>query len=172
MANDPEQRGGSALSQPADGLSILDVCDSVIKSITSKADKNKRRARGSSLTLTAATAGVPVSIILAEWFPTESFLAFFFGRLLPGVLAAAAAIVARWTQIEQPHQRWTLYRHWQRFFEAERLRYQHAIGRYSTHDRDDVLAEVLAEGQLELDDEWASLVPRSRDVAAEESNRK
>jgi hypothetical protein len=172
MPNDSEQEDGSALPEPADELSILDVCDSVIKSITSKADKNKRRARATSITLTAATAGVPVSIIFAEWFPTESFLAFFFGRLLPGILAAAAAIVARWVQIEQPHQRWTLYRHWQRFFEAERLRYQHAIGRYSTDDRDDLLAEVLAKGQLELDDQWASLVPRSRDVATEESNRK
>jgi hypothetical protein len=173
MANDSEQREGSPLPpQPPDELNIRNVCDSVIKSITSKADKNKRRARGSSITLTAATAGVPVSIIFAEWFPTDSFLAFFFGRLLPGILAAAAAIVARWVQIEQPHQRWTLYRHWQRFFEAERLRYQHAIGRYSTDDRDDLLAEVLAKGQLELDDQWASLVPRSRELATEESSRK
>jgi hypothetical protein len=151
---------------------ILKTCNSIINSITDKADKNKRRARRSSIALTAATAGIPVSIICADWFPHDSFVAFLFGRLLPSILAAAAAILSRWIQIEQPHQRWTLYRHWQRFFEAELLRYENGIGQYSSGNRDGRLAEVLAKGQLDLDDQWASLVPRSRELAAEESGKR
>ncbi len=151
---------------------VHEVCSAVIKSVSTKADKNKRRARWSGTTLTAVTAGIPVSIIFAGWFSDNSFWAFFLGRLLPGVLAAADAILSRWIQIEQPHQRWTLYRHWQRVFEAERLRYQQKIGRYSAEAPDAAFAEFIAQAQLDLDDQWASLIPRSRDVATEQSERK
>lgn len=145
---------------------VLADCTQVIDSIETKADKNKSRARWSAGGLTGATAAIPVCLIVAEQFAPESFWAFMFGRLAPGLLAAFAAVLGRWIQLEQPHQRWTLYRRWQRTFEAERLRYQHGIGAYTGNDRDDRLAEVLAQGQLDLDDEWASLVPRSRELAA------
>jgi hypothetical protein len=96
-------------------------------------------------------------------------VAFLFGRLFPGLLAFFAAVLSRWIQIEQPHQRWTLYRRWQRIFEVRRLRYRQRIGRYAGDDRDDLLAETLAEGQVELDSEWASLIPRSRTLADDAS---
>jgi hypothetical protein len=147
--------------------SPLAECDAVIASIAAKADKNKRRARWSSTLLTGATASIPVALLVPPEFAVRSFWYFFFGRLLPGLLAAAAAVLSRWIQIEQPHQRWTLYRHWQRFFEAERSRYRQKIGRYSKDDREDVLTEVLAQGQIDLDDEWATLVPRSKQVSVE-----
>jgi hypothetical protein len=171
VANDPGQEGSTAIP-PTVQPTVLEACTTIIESIRGKADKNKRRARWSGTTLTAATAAIPVSIIFGEWFPNDSFWAFLLGRLLPGVLAAGAAILSRWIQIEQPHQRWTLYRHWQRVFEAERLRYRHKVGRYAVDRRDDVLADFLAQGQLELDDQWASLVPRSRDVATEAPEQK
>lgn len=150
---------------------VLSQCTRVIDSVGLKADKNKRRARWSATSLTALTAGIPVSLILAEWFHTDSFCAFLFGRLVPGLAAAAPAILSRWMQFEQPHQRWTLFRHWQRFFEAERLRYEHRIGRYASGNRDATLAEILAAGQIELDDQWASLVPRSRELTHEDQNQ-
>lgn len=143
----------------------LDECSAVIASIKTKADKNKTRARWSATILTGTTAAIPLCLIVAEAFEPDSSAAFLSGRLAPGFLAAVAAVLARWIQIEQPHQRWTLYRRWQRLFEAERLRYSHQIGRYSSSNRDELLAEVLAQGQLDLDDEWASLIPRSRELA-------
>jgi hypothetical protein len=167
------QPSASALPEPVTSsvdrvLDPLAECDAVIDSIARKADKNKARARFTAAALTAVTAAIPVCLIAAEAFDSNSSEAFLLGRLLPGLLAASAAILSRWVQIEQPHQRWTLYRRWQRLFEAERLRYRQRIGRYSDDARDDTLIEVLAQGQLDLDDEWASLVPRSR-LLAEDS---
>jgi hypothetical protein len=148
-------------------FTALEECNYVIASIESKADKNKVRARRSAGLLTGATALVPVFLILAEAFDPANTPAFVLGRVIPGLLAFAAALLARWIQIEQPHQRWTLYRRWQRIFEAERLRYQQRIEKYAEGDRDKKLAAVLANGQLELDEEWASLVPRSRALTDE-----
>jgi hypothetical protein len=149
------------------GVDVLAECTTVIDSIARKADKNKTRARWSSGALTATTAAIPVCLIVAERFAAESLGAFIAGRLAPGLLAAFAAVLGRWIQIEQPHQRWTLYRRWHRLFEAERLRYRQRIGRYADGNADDKLMEVLAQGQLDLDDEWASLVPRSRELTAD-----
>jgi len=101
----------------------------VIDEVARKADTYKRKARWSSFLLTTTTAMVPVTLIVAEQFSPGSFAAFISGRLAPGILAALAAILGRWILFEQPHQRWTLYRHWQRKFEAERLRYHQGIGK-------------------------------------------
>jgi hypothetical protein len=142
-------------------FSVLDEANHVIRSIGSKADKNKRRARRAALALTASTALVPVALLVAEQFADGSSGAFWFGRLIPGVLSAFAAVLARWMQIEQPHQRWTLYRHWQRHFEAERLRYRQGLPPFDADGRDRLLAKSLADGQERLDVEWSSLVPIS-----------
>jgi hypothetical protein len=108
---------------------------------------------------------VPVTLIVAEQFSPGSFASFISGRLAPGILAALAAILGRWILFEQPRQRWTLYRHWQRKFEAERLRYRQGIGKYAAGDRDGVLAQMLAAGRVQLDTEWSVLVPISKELA-------
>ena len=150
---------------PGAEFDVLDECNKVISSIERKADQNKLRARWSSYLLTGLTASVPVFLLIAERLPAEGIAAFVVGRGVPGALAAIAAVLARWIQVEQPHQRWTLYRRWQRVFEAERLRYQQRVGKYRAAKRDEVLAEILAAGQVQLDEEWASLIPRSSTVA-------
>ena len=152
---------------PGDAYSALEECNFVIASIGRKADKNKRNARRSAGLLTGSTALVPVCLIVAEQFAADGLGAFLFGRLFPGLLAAFAAVLARWIQIEQPHQRWTLYRSWQREFEAHRLRYRQRVAPYAGDDRDDLLAENLALGQLRLDNEWATLIPRSTALTEE-----
>jgi hypothetical protein len=155
-------------SSVTDGqFSVLDEANHVIASIGRKANKNKERARRSALALTGSTALVPVLLIVAEQFSDGSAGAFWFGRLLPGMFAAVAAIVSRWMQIEQPHQRWTLYRHWQRHFEAERLRYRQGLRPFDGDDRDGLLAKSLADGQERLDSEWSALVPISGVVSSD-----
>jgi len=148
---------------------VFSECSFVIDSIAKKADQNKRKARRSAAMLTASTALIPVSLLVAEALGSDGFWPFFFGRLLPGFLAAFAAVLARWIQVEQPHQRWTLYRRWQRLFEAERLRYREQIGPYEGEGRDQILAAFLADGQVRLDEEWSSLIPQSRAFADEEA---
>jgi hypothetical protein len=145
--------------------SALEECNFVIGSIAAKADQNKTKARRSAWLLTGSTALVPVSLLVAEAWGTSGFWPFVFGRLLPGGLAAFAAILARWIQVEQPHQRWTLYRRWQRLFEADRLRYREQIGKFQNPDRDKQLADALARGQIQLDEEWSSLIPKSKSFA-------
>src|SRR4051794_40209965 len=121
---------GLPSGRPGDAYTPLEECNFVIASIAEKADKNKRNARRSASLLTGSTALVPVCLIAAEQFGADTLGAFLFGRLFPGLLAFFAAVLSRWIQIEQPHQRWTLYRRWQREFEAHRLRYRQRVGRY------------------------------------------
>lgn len=150
-----------------ESLDVLSKCEAVAKSIGDKANKNKTRARRLSLALTASTAGVPLSLVIAEAWSAEDDWAFVFGRIVPTLLAAAVAVISRWIQIEQPYQRWVLYRRWHRLFEAEALRYQSRIAPYEGDDRDDKLAERLAQGQIDLDQEWATLIPTSSEIAGE-----
>jgi hypothetical protein len=149
---------------------VFDECNFVIDEVARKADAYKKKARWSASLLTASTALVPVMLIVAEQFDPDGLAAFLFGRLGPGLLAALAAILSRWILLEQPHQRWTLYRHWQRTFEAERLRYRQGVGKYAGTDRDNTLAQVLANGRVQLDTEWSSLVPVSKELAEDREN--
>jgi hypothetical protein len=152
---------GLPSGRPGDAYSALDECNFVIEAVAEKADQNKVRARFSAWVLTAITVSVPVLILIASELGGQGAAPTIIGKVLPGALGALAAVLGRWIQVEQPHQRWTLYRRWQRLFEAERLRYRQKIGSYA-NDRDDRLAEFLAKGQVELDEEWATLIPKSR----------
>jgi hypothetical protein len=138
----------------------LTAADSVIRSIGTKAEKNKRRARSAVLFLATSSATIPLALVAST-----KYLSFFLGKILPAALAAVAAIVATWLEIERPHQRWTLYKRYERLFEAERLRYKHKLGEYAGEDADDRFWEVLAEGQLKLHEEWAGLIPQSSELA-------
>jgi hypothetical protein len=138
----------------------LSAADSVIRSIGKKAEKNKRRARAAVLFLATSSATIPLALVAST-----KYLSFFLGKILPAALAAIAAIVATWLEIERPHQRWTLYKRFERLFEAERLRYKHKLGKYGGADADGLFWEVLAEGQLQLHDEWAGLIPQSSELA-------
>ena len=143
-------------------MSALEECDAVIKSIAAKADKNKQRARVSVMFLTATTALIPLCLLLST-----RYYDFLLGKVVPSLLAAAAAIGAGLVQIERPHERWNLYRRYQRILEAERLSYNHSAGPYSDGvDRDKVLVERLGQLQLDLHDDWAGLIPASSEVAS------
>lgn len=146
------------------GLDVLSECKSVAASISAKADTNKARARTLSTALVASTAVIPLFLVLSELWTAGSAAALFVGKVIPAALAVVAAVIARIVQFEQPHQRWTLYRRWHRRFEMEALRYQTRIDPYTGDDRDAILAEKLVAGQLELDREWASLVPASSEI--------
>jgi len=161
----PPLSAGIPSSQHGGDYSAFEECNFVIDEVARKADTYKRKARWSSFLLTTTTAMVPLTLIVAEQFRPGSFVSFISGRLAPGILAALAAILGRWILFEQPHQRWTLYRHWQRKFEAERLRYRQGIGKYAADDRDGVLARMLAAGRVQLDTEWSVLVPISKEMA-------
>jgi hypothetical protein len=170
FGSSPPLSSGIPSSQPGDHYSAFEECNFVIDEVARKADSYKRKARWSSFLLTASTALVPVSLIIAEQFDPEGLASFLSGRLVPGLLAAFAAILGRWILLEQPHQRWTLYRHWQRNFEAERLRYRQGIEKYADDDRDAALAQMLANGRVRLDTEWSYLVPISKELAEDREN--
>ncbi|HEU4738591.1 MAG TPA: DUF4231 domain-containing protein [Solirubrobacterales bacterium] len=161
---------GIPSGQPNGEYSAFEECNFVINEVARKADRYKRKARWSAFLLTASTALVPVVLIVAEQFDPDDFASFLFGRLAPGLLAAFAAILGRWILLEQPHQRWTLYRHWQRTFEAERLCYRQGIGKYASGDRDDTLAQMLVSGRVQLDTEWSYLVPVSKELVEDREN--
>lgn len=139
---------------------LLVECDRFITEHKKKADANERRARWASWLLVGSTAAIPVFIVAS----TQT-LDFIFGKLIPAVLAAISAAIAGLLQFERPHERWSLYRRYQRLVEAERFLYVQGAGQYSEADRDLRFSEWLANQRLAVHDEWAGLVPASDQVA-------
>ncbi|MCM0641254.1 DUF4231 domain-containing protein [Cellulomonas sp. zg-Y766] len=110
--------------------------------------------------MVASAALIPVFIVAStQW------LEFLLGKLVPSVLAATSALVAAWVQIERPHERWSLYRRYQRLLEADLIRYQRGVAPFDQQQAEAIFAELLADRQIELHNEWAGLLPRSADVA-------
>jgi len=133
----------------------LQECNSVIESISKKANKYKRWARISGVLLVLIPASIPVALLV---LPDP------FSKAVSAILSAVLAGLGGWMGVEKPFERWSLYRRYHRAFEAERLRFQHKIGRYSEKNAESMLIEMLAEGQVRLHAEWEGLLPESSDV--------
>jgi hypothetical protein len=73
-------------------------------------------------------------------------------------------VVAGYLQFERPHERWKLYRGYQRTLEVERMKFENS----TPYDADDAAAKLalrLAELQLALHDDWGGI------TAAEQRRR-
>jgi hypothetical protein len=149
------------LSAPGDNP--VAFCLHAITSVRSKADRNERMARLATITIILASAMIPVSLIISSQAG-----AFAWGKLIPSLLAATAATVAGFIQFERPHERWKLYRGYQRAFEAELFRYQNHVDPYGTEEpqRTRVFAAAVATLQERLHEDWSGLVPASAQVAS------
>lgn len=139
--------------------SALAECESVRESIASKADKNKFRARAAVLIMTGTTASIPVFIGLSG----SNFL---LGKVIPSILAAVAALAAALVQLERPHERWNLYRKYQRIVEGEIVKFKFAAHPYDEDNRAILLAQKVADLQLQLHDEWSGLLPSRTELGA------
>jgi hypothetical protein len=144
----------------ADREVLLKECDAFIAEHKAKANSNERRARWATALLVTSTSAIPVFILAS----TQT-LGFLFGKLVPAVLAATGAGLAALLQFERPHERWSLYRRYQRLFEAERMLYEHETGPYAAEAADRRFSEWLARQRIAVHDEWASLVPASNQVS-------
>lgn len=136
-------------------------CDAMIQYARRKADKNKRRSRIAVTSLLMTTSAIPVAVILSDRLSP-----FWVGKVLVSVLAAVATVVGTWVRIERPHERWSLYRGYQRRLEAERIRYEHQVPPYKEVNRDELFVEFVARCQAELHDEWAGLLPTTTEISA------
>ena len=81
------------------------------------------------------------------------------------MLVAISAAVAGLFQFEPPHERWSLYRRYQRIGEAEMSLYLQGTGQCWETERDRFFSEVLANLKISVCEEWAGLVPASDQVA-------
>lgn len=134
------------------------LCLAVARSIGSKADKNKVRARALTVSTTATTAAIPVLIGLSG----DSFI---LGKVLPSILAALTATVVALGQIERPHERWSLYRRYQRLLEADAKRYTYRIAPFADDQRERTLGARVAQYELDLQAEWEGLIPTGAELA-------
>lgn len=146
---------------------LLAKCDAFIVEHKAKADISERRARIATASIVVAAASIPVLIIAS----TQT-LEFLLGRLLPAVLAGVSAVVAGLLQFERPHERWSLYRRYQRVFEAERLLYAQKARDYGEQDADERFSVWMAQHSLAVHDEWAGLLPAGDQVARFSPTRK
>lgn len=154
-------RDEEALEQAIASGTARQHCDAMIRYARGKADKNKRRSRVATAGLLVATSAIPVAVIVSD--RTSPF---WVGKVLVAVLAAVAAVLGGWVRIERPHERWSLYRGYQRRLEAERIRHEHQVGPYEGEDRDERFAEFVAQHQAKLHDDWAGLLPTSSEISA------
>lgn len=138
-------------------------CHAVAKSIGEKADKNKRRARLLTLTMTLSTAFVPVLIFASGDI-------FWLGKIVPSVLAAGSAVLVALNQFDRPHQRWVLYRRYERLVQAEGKRYRFRVAPYDGDDRDTQLGRTIAQLEIDLQSEWEGLIPSRNELASAASS--
>jgi hypothetical protein len=134
-------------------------CDAVATSIGKKADKNKRRARALTLAMTLSTAFVPVLILAGG----DNF---WLGKVAPSALAAVSAVLAALNQFDRPHQRWVLYRRYQRLLQVEGKRYRFKVAPYDGEDRDLHLGKTVAQLEIDLQSEWEGLIPTREQIAS------
>jgi hypothetical protein len=148
--------------QSANGDDPLAACGRTIDSVRRKADRNERLARVATGMIIITSALIPVSIIISTQGGE-----FAFGKLVPSILAALAATTAGVLQFERPHERWKLYRGYQRALEAERFRYENQVQPYDGDEaqRTRQFAAMVVQLQLHLHEEWSGLVPASAQVA-------
>lgn len=134
-------------------------CVAVAASIGKKADRNKLRARGMTVALTASTAAIPVLIGLSgddHWW----------GKVAPSGLAALSALLVALNGLERPHERWVLYRRYQRLVQAEAKKYRFEAPPYDGDKRDRRLAAKVAQLELDLQTEWEGLIPSRSELAS------
>ncbi len=111
--------------------------------------------------MTIGTASIPVLILVS----TQHF-SFWLGKFAPVCIAAALFVAASYAQIERPHDRWNVYRRYQRTFEAERLRYQGSAPPYDDPEtRETGFASRIAELTIALHEDWARVLPSADEVA-------
>lgn len=111
--------------------------------------------------MTIGTASIPVFILVS----TQAW-SFWLGKFVPASIAAALFVAASYVQVERPHERWNVYRSFQRRLEAERLLFEAGAGRYGhAVTREASLAERVAELTLQLHDEWSRVLPTPDEVA-------
>jgi hypothetical protein len=159
----------AATEQSATGDDPLAACERAILSVRSKANHNEHLARMSTGAIILASALIPVSLI-----GSNQADAFLLGKLVPALLAAIAAVAAGVIQFERPHERWKLYRGYQRALEIERFLYQNEIGCYDceAHTRARALAEQVAHLKAALHQEWSGLLASTSDLAPSRSSPK
>ncbi|MEJ1089394.1 DUF4231 domain-containing protein [Microbacterium sp. Mu-80] len=134
-------------------------CAAVAVSIGKKADKNKRRARAMTVAMTVSTAAIPVLIGLSG----DNYL---WGKVAPSVLAALSALLVALNGLERPHERWVLYRRYQRLVQAEEKKYRFEAPPYDGDERDRQLAAKVAQLELDLQEEWEGLIPSRSDLSS------
>ncbi|GAA2493929.1 DUF4231 domain-containing protein [Winogradskya humida] len=162
MTTDPQSVQKPALASQDDAA--LEECAAVKNSIKAKADKYKKYSRAAVIFLTTTTAAIPVFIGLSG----DNFA---FGKLVPSILAASAAVVSALVELEKPHGRWALYRRYQRALEGLIVKYRFRVDPYDGSDRGVRLAGSVAQLQIDLHDEWTGLQPSASEISSTSSDR-
>ena len=138
----------------------LSECDVLIDAFGREAHKHQVLAWATGLTVVVSSASIPVLILIS----TE-IGAFVFGKIVPAMLAAIAAIAGGAAQIVRPHDRWRMHRRWQRWLQAERIRYVHGLDEYGSDDRERVLLSRVVTASRGIMEEWEAMMPPNTDEA-------
>jgi hypothetical protein len=157
--NDVTRHGvGSAPDPVADA-------DAFIASVSAKASRNKFRSRAYVYMTALTTTAIPSVVAIA---PTPIWL-----KLVTLVLSLFLVVSSLALELNRPHERWGLYRRYQRLLEVERSHHRYGLGDYkglTPEDRSALLAERLTVLQNDLHGDWEKLMPSSADVVTTARN--
>lgn len=148
--------------QGARALTPVEECDKLIDDYGRHANKQRWLACLAGLTIVWSSALIPVSIVVS----TQTG-GFFFGKLLPSLLGALAAAAVGAAQVVRPHDRWRILNRQRYLLEAERMRYVHRLGDYTSGNADRRLLEYVVDARRAVTDEYQTLVPSSTARAME-----
>lgn len=152
-------------AQAGKGDRPAEACDRAILSVTAKADANERLARRATGTVIGASAAIPVCVIAGT-----AGHPFVWGQLLPALFAAVSALAAGVLQFERPHERWRMYRGYQRQLEDLRFRFENRLQPFGTDDdkkREQLFGLAVSDTVRELHQNWSGLVPVGAQVSGD-----
>lgn len=136
----------------------------ILKSVSTKADENKRLTNLLFFAVLAATVFSPILILL----PIPQL----WSKIAPAVFTGFAALASGWVQLKRPQERWALYRTAQREIEFEIDQHEFGLGEYTDPQaRDSVLAETVSKRALQLHYEWLPMVPQLQELQKTTENR-
>lgn len=148
--------------QAAAGDTPFAACERLREFVSVRARANERRARVTTSAIVVASALIPVCLVAAG--QGDHFV---WGRLLPALLAATSGAAAGSLQLDRAHDRWRLYRTYQRRIEDEVFRFENHMSPYDGADtqRELQMAETVLQIRAQLHRDWGGLVPTSSAIA-------
>lgn len=137
----------------------VEEVNAFVASVAAKASLNKLRSRIYTYVMALATTAIPAVVAIA---PTPIWV-----KLSTLALSLIMVVATVSLDLERPHERWYLYRRYQRIVEIERTNFRYGLDVYkglSANEQASLLVERLSTIQYDLHVDWEGLMPTRAEI--------